>query len=1411
MADNELDSLELKIQANATQANNALDKLVKNLENLSSSLGVINNVNLAGFASGVKNITNAMQGMKSVSTADFTRLSKGIQKISTIDTAAINKASTAMAYLSKSFNSMQATSEATKQITELVTGIKQLGYASAAKAIDNIPKLSSAMKQLMQELSKAPQVSQNLIDMTNALANLSRTGASSGRAATSLSKNFLNVSSSANSATKSSWSLASAFGKLYASYWLVFRGISKLGDSIDIASSLIEVENVVRTTFGNYENLVNDMAKTSIQNFGMSELSVKQYSSRFQAMGVAMGFSQKKMADMSIELTKLTADMASFYDVEQSDVARNLQAIFTGETEPLRKYGLDLTQATLKEWALKNGLDANISSMTQAEKTMLRYRYVMANTAAAQGDFAKTADTWHNQTVILKQSFQELAGIIGTSLINALKPFLSGLNFAMTQVIDFAETVTNALGAIFGWKFEVTNKGIADDWSDAADSADDIADSTGNAAKNVEKLNKGVRQFDELKLITTPDSSGGNGKKGSGTGAASADGASGGLVKVDTIWKDYKSQIKNLRELGEYIGNTLTDTLNSIDWDSVYAGARNFGKGLADFLNGLISPELFGAVGRTIAGALNTAVYTALSFEETFDWENLGFSIATGINQFFETFDFASTAKAINKWVQGIYDTIKTAIKNIKWSKVLEGMATLIGDVELKTVAIIIGAVLLKKYFKLEIAKNILKGIATSISQSIAKSLAAKMGVEIAQNAGISKALTAGIKKAVGNIDYGSISKTLSSSMSTKLKATIGIAGIATEFLTVASVFEKIGEGAEFTVGMLAKVAAGAGVAAAALKLIGLSTPWTAAIVGVTGLVAAIAGIGVGYAKAQAEVVSANTIISDSVKQTAESLNSTIQSSKDQYNSVGETYAGVKSVADKYFELADNFENLTDSQKEMLIAYANYIVEQCPELADSIDTVTGEFKGQKDEVYNTISALEAYAKAAAMQDVLKDLYKQEFDIGNQLKENNEKYENAKGVIYEYVKKLTGMSEQAFNSAYEIGSLGDAFDVLSSLLDDPMRKTSDFTKTSYNLRKELGLNSQETWQLTNDNRELKESYEKCENAIADAATEAANCKNEYNNLTQQQNDTADSSDNLRDTMQQNNEQIRESVQQSMYDIEKNVAEKSGESTEDISNFYNKASETFSRLGVVGTDGGTKLYNGFTTTTSGLPGYNSAIFDNIQQTAISKALDTGSKAGENLVDSYKKNIDGVPNTTAVAFLSIIDAVNAGEIGSDVGADLMNNLSDTISSKAWKVHEALTDAIQSNYRVSLESDGNYSTGDPMSTGFAKLRVSAFAKGGYLPQSYSLVIAGENGIPEIAGTVGGKSAVAGGAEITGIKDSIYDTSQREIALLRQQNQLLQGILNKDLSISQNDIGSSARKYAREYFKRTGKPAFDY
>lgn len=342
-----------------------------------------------------------------------------------------------------------------KGLTELAGGIKQLGYTSSTKAIENIPKLATAMRQLMAELSQAPRVSQNLIDMTNSLAKLARTGGAAGTAARSITSSFSGFTSSASSATKKSFSLASAIGKVYASYFLLFRGFGKIRDAIDISSSLTEVENVVRTTFGKYESLVNDFAANSIQKFGMSELSVKQFASRFQAMGVAMGFPQGKMADMSVQLTKLTADMASFYDVEQSAVAEDLAAIFTGQTRPLRTYGLDLTQATLKEWALTQGIEANFKTMTQAEKAMLRYQYVMANTAAAQGDFARTADTWHNQVTILKQSFQQLAGIVGGALINAFKPLVKTLNAVLQKVIQFGKAISGALiNAMQGIKWD---------------------------------------------------------------------------------------------------------------------------------------------------------------------------------------------------------------------------------------------------------------------------------------------------------------------------------------------------------------------------------------------------------------------------------------------------------------------------------------------------------------------------------------------------------------------------------------------------------------------------------------------------------------------------------------------------------------------------------------------------------------------------------------------------------------------------------------------------------------------------------------------------------------------------------------------------------------------------------------------
>ena len=300
--------------------------------------------------------------------------------------------------------------------------------------------------------------------------------------------------------------------------------------------------------------------------------------------------------------------------------------------------------------------------------------------------------TWANQIRLLSMGFQQLGSVVGGALINAFKPFVKALNSVMGDVIEFAETVTNALGAIFGWKLEVSGGsglddslgGVTEDLGDAAGDAGDLSGGLGDAAGNADKLKKAlsVLPFDQLNQLSenlSSSGSGGSGGAGGGGGSAGTSGAGDGmrvdLVQTDTIFEDYESQIENLYELGEYIGKTLTEVLEGIDWENVYEGARNFGKGLADFLNGLISPELFSAVGKTIANSLNTVLHSLDSFGETFDWANFGLSIAGGINGFFENFDFGLLASTITTWANGLASTVNEFVKNTNWGEIGESIS----------------------------------------------------------------------------------------------------------------------------------------------------------------------------------------------------------------------------------------------------------------------------------------------------------------------------------------------------------------------------------------------------------------------------------------------------------------------------------------------------------------------------------------------------------------------------------------------------------------------------------------------------------------------------------------------------------------------------------------------------------------
>lgn len=1139
--------------------------------NISNALNKLGNVkaiegtkNLKKVKNDLIDFSNGLNGMGAVN-FDASGLSSVISsvaklggKASTNATANLPKIKKDLIGFIQGLNGLQSLKFDTTGIANLTSSISKLGGKASTNAVKTIPQLTTALNGMMTVLSKAPKVSSNVIQMTQALAQLASQGGRAGTASNSLVRGLNNISAGAKKTHKNIFSLATSFGKFYAVFWGIKRAFSAFSGSIELASDLTEVQNVVDTTFGNMANKVEDFTKSSIQNFGMSELATKQYASQFQAMGTAMGINQNlignankflneqtggyvglsnSMSDVSLNLTKLTADMASFYNVEQAAVAEDLQSIFTGQTRPLRAYGLDLTQATLAEWAMKQGLDADIQSMSQAEKTMLRYQYVLANTLASHNDFRDTAMTWANQTRILKQQFQQLGSVIGGTFINAFKPFVATLNAVLAKVISFAETVSNALGKIFGWTIEVSSGGLTNDigadLSDAAGGADDLADGLGGANDSAKKLQKtlSLLPFDQLNQLTGNKDAGSNGSGGGGKGDGSGAGGAGGggamanLVKTDTIFDKYKSEIDTLYELGDYIGKTLTKAMNDIDWDKVYQGARNFGKGLADFLNGLISPELFGATGRTIAGALNTALHALDSFGETFNWKEFGLSIATGINEFFRTFDFKLFAKTINVWANGLLDTLITALDNTDWGMIGRQIGTFLAEIDFLKIAAKLGKALwkaingaIKTYSSmfskapvetalaslLVIPKALKAIVDTKFAKGILdlsnkfKSLASTTKLAIGAFTGnataianlsgkfpkLSKAadvLGDSFQRLMFGAHYGDLKGGINAALSnirdnlTEVqKGAIGAVGVFAEFSLMKSAFYDIASGADNLVASIGKIAAGAGVAVAALKLIDLPNPFTAVIVGATAAVSAIVGIGKAMNEIQAE--SAMEAVGNALKNPGGvPLEEITESYQNMVSGISASFDAINRKAEE-LETTKNHAKETSSSIDLIkFALENGSAtaqEKIPELNELFNGLLADSKSIFEQEYDVImlgisgslgqSLIDAgysIEQIVGMMDNLKtshqkaidDITKKNTDLKTSFDAGMISQEEYSAKFAENMKELAELSGQTDEYSVAIGKVSDA----AGNVDLSKFINADNTLNAENLANEFG--------------------------------------------------------------------------------------------------------------------------------------------------------------------------------------------------------------------------------------------------------------------------------------------------------------------------------------------------------------------
>ena len=367
---------------------------------------------------------------------------------------------------------------------------------------------------------------------------------------------------------------------------------------------------------------------------------------------------------------------------------------------------------------MKEGIDANVKSMSQAQKAMVRYYYTLERMEMVTDDFQRTSTTWHNTLAVLRENFKELGKTVGTIAINAFKPFLRALNVVIQKVNSFVETVTSALGAIFGWRFEISKGGtsnLTDNLNDAYGYMDDLSDAAGSAsgntsgiAKNAKKAKKEIQQatrsFDELKTISKQNNNSGN-SSGAGGSGSSGSGSVGQWVETPTKYMEFESSIKDLEGLGESIRDALVKAVGGIKWEDVYAKASGFGTGLAEFLNGLFSEDkkgnsVFTATADVIAGALNTAIFASKGFTDKFDFETFGKNVAHGFNRFFKKFKWKQCAEAINGWVDGFWSFAAGFFGDLSWKDIFNGLKTFLTSLSSKTIATLLGAYALKKFGK---------------------------------------------------------------------------------------------------------------------------------------------------------------------------------------------------------------------------------------------------------------------------------------------------------------------------------------------------------------------------------------------------------------------------------------------------------------------------------------------------------------------------------------------------------------------------------------------------------------------------------------------------------------------------------------------------------------------------------------
>nr|DAH07904.1 MAG TPA: minor tail protein [Caudoviricetes sp.] len=478
----------------------------------------------------------------------------------------------------------------TTGLANLVSSITKLGGKSATTAIPNIQALGVALSQLMATLSHAPAVSQNLIQMTTALASLAGNGSRVSSASTAMYRGLNLYSSSASRATKATKGLVSQIGMFYAKCFLLIRGAKALWKATESSMDYIETLNYFDAAWGQvagnaagewkkagyesaeaYAKSFSERAKaltgkmtgfqpdaygnliaTEMPSLGLDPERLMNYQATFGQMASSMGVASETALKLSNALTMIGADLASVKNLKFEDVWQDMASGMVGMSRTLDKYGVNIRNVNLQEKLYELGIDAKIAKLGQQDKALLRTIILLQSTKYAWGDMASTIGQPANQLRLLQANFANLARTIGNLLlpiVSKVLPYINALVIAIQRLFSW-------IGGLLGIKiggFSSSIGSAATDFGDMEDAADGIADSTGDAAKNTKKMADNLQGFDKLNVI--------NSQKDSGSGGSGSGGGAGGLL--DDAFEDAFSEYQ-------------------LAWDKAFANMENSAQELAD-------------------------------------------------------------------------------------------------------------------------------------------------------------------------------------------------------------------------------------------------------------------------------------------------------------------------------------------------------------------------------------------------------------------------------------------------------------------------------------------------------------------------------------------------------------------------------------------------------------------------------------------------------------------------------------------------------------------------------------------------------------------------------------------------------------------------------------------------------------